>query len=116
MDDLIEGIYRLVMDDRAQAVNIGNPNEITISYFAREVIMFVGTRQKLVFKKLLVSDPPQRHPDFSKADSIFDWEPKFLRDEGLNRTCELLQSLIEERLYRKERRNFSQYTKYNSFS
>ena len=88
VDDLIEGIYRLLMSDHAEPVNIGNPHEITISDFAEEIIKLTGTTQKVIYKPLPVNDPMQRQPDISKAKSLLDWEPKvkvFLEryDEGL---------------------------------
>lgn len=109
VDDLIDGIYRLLMSDHAEPVNIGNPHEITISDFAEEIIKLTGTKQKVVYQPLPVNDPMQRQPDISKAKSILDWEPKVMRDEGLKRTYEWFQSLPDERLYRKEHRDFAEY-------
>lgn len=109
VDDLIEGIYRLLMSDHAEPVNIGNPHEISISDFAEEIIKLTGTKQKVVYQPLPVNDPMQRQPDISKAKSILDWEPKVMRDEGLKRTFEWFQSLPGERLYRKEHRDFKNY-------
>ncbi|MGB1185187.1 MAG: GDP-mannose 4,6-dehydratase, partial [Schleiferiaceae bacterium] len=83
VDDMVEGIYRLLMSDYAQPVNIGNPHEITISDFAQEIIKLTGTTQKVVYKELPVNDPMQRQPDISKAKEILDWEPKVMRAEGL---------------------------------
>ena len=111
VDDLIEGIYRLLMSDHTEPVNIGNPHEITISDFAEEIIKLTGTTQKVIYKPLPVNDPMQRKPDISKAKSILDWEPKVMRDEGLKRTYEWFQSLPDERLYRKEHRDFAQFIK-----
>ena len=85
VDDLIEGIYRLLLSDHAEPVNIGNPHEITISNFAEEIINLTGTNQKVVYKPLPVNDPLQRQPDISKAKSILDWEPKVMRAEGLEK-------------------------------
>ena len=109
VDDLIDGIYRLLMSDHAEPVNIGNPHEISISDFAEEIIKLTGTKQKVVYQPLSVNDPMQRQPDISKAKSILDWEPKVMRDEGLKRTYEWFQSLPDERLYRKEHRDFAEY-------
>ena len=111
VDDLIEGIYRLLMSDHAEPVNIGNPHEITISDFAEEIIKLTGTEQKVVYKPLPVNDPMQRQPDISKAKSILDWEPKVMRAEGLERTYSWFKSLPDERLYRKEHRDFENYSK-----
>ena len=111
VDDLIEGIYRLLLSDHAEPVNIGNPHEITISDFAEEIINLTGTGQKVVYKPLPVNDPMQRQPDISKAKSILDWEPKVMRAEGLERTYTWFKSLPDERLYRKEHRDFINFSK-----
>jgi dTDP-glucose 4,6-dehydratase len=109
VDDLIEGIYRLLMSDHAEPVNIGNPHEITISDFAEEIIKLTGTKQKVVYQPLPVNDPMQRQPDISKAKEILDWEPKVMRAEGLEKTYAWFKSLPEDRLYRKEHRDFEDY-------
>ena len=109
VDDLIEGIYRLLMSEHAEPVNIGNPHEITISEFAEEIMELTATDQKVIYKELPVNDPMQRKPDISKAKSILDWEPKVTRAEGLERTYEWFKSLPDERLYRKEHRDFADY-------
>ena len=75
MDDLIEGIYRLLMSDHSEPVNIGNPHEITISEFAEEIMELTGTDQKVVYKELPVNDPMQRKPNISKAQALLGWEP-----------------------------------------
>lgn len=111
VDDLIEGIYQLLMSDHAEPVNIGNPHEITISDFAEEIIKLTGTEQKVVYKPLPVNDPMQRQPDISKAKSILDWEPKVMRAEGLERTYTWFKSLPDERLYRKEHRDFVKFSR-----
>jgi dTDP-glucose 4,6-dehydratase len=113
VDDLIEGIYRLLLSDHAEPVNIGNPHEITISDFAEEIIKLTGTAQKVVYKPLPVNDPMQRQPDISKAKSILDWEPKVMRAEGLERTYAWFKSLPDERLYRKEHRDFADFSRRN---
>ncbi|MEY2963227.1 MAG: hypothetical protein RL754_488 [Bacteroidota bacterium] len=109
VDDLVEGIYRLLMSDHAQPVNIGNPHEITISQFAEEIMELTGTAQKVVYKELPVNDPMQRQPNITKAKEILNWEPKVMREEGLKITYEWFKSLPEERLYRKEHRGFEDY-------
>ena len=111
MDDLIEGIYRLLMSDHTEPVNIGNPHEITIGQFAEEVINLTGTDQKIVHKPLPVNDPMQRQPDITKAKELLDWEPKVMRAEGLDRTYAWFKDLPEDRLYRKEHRDFADYKK-----
>jgi len=107
VDDLVEGIYRLLLSDHAQPVNIGNPNEITIGEFAEEIIKLTGTSQKVIYQPRPVDDPMQRKPDITKAKELLDWQPKVLRAEGLKKTYEWFQSLPEEKLYRKEHRDFA---------
>ncbi len=107
VDDLVEGIYRLLLSDYAQPVNIGNPNEISIKEFAEEIIKLTGTQQKLVSKPLPVDDPKQRKPDITKAKEILNWEPKISREEGLKITYEYFKSLPKEDLYKyAEPKNF----------
>lgn len=97
VDDLIEGIYRLLLSDYSQPVNIGNPDEISLLDFAKEILTLTGDKVKIVFKPLPVDDPKQRQPDISKAKALLDWEPKISRKEGLRRTYEYFKSLpIEE--------------------
>jgi dTDP-glucose 4,6-dehydratase len=99
VDDLVEGIYRLLMSDYSLPVNIGNPREITIGQFAEEIIKLTGTDQKVVYKPLPQDDPKQRQPDISKAKEILGWEPKVSREEGLRITYDYFRSLPKERLY-----------------
>ncbi|HEV7379062.1 MAG TPA: UDP-glucuronic acid decarboxylase family protein [Dyadobacter sp.] len=99
VDDLVEGIYRLLMSDYSLPVNIGNPGEITIKEFAEEIIAMTGTDQKVVYKDLPQDDPKQRQPDITKAKEILGWEPKVSRAEGLRITYDYFSSLPEERLY-----------------
>lgn len=99
VDDLVEGIYRLLLSDYAYPVNVGNPDEITISQFAEEIINLTGTSQKVIYKDLPVDDPKQRQPDISKAIEVLDWEPKVSREEGLKITYEYFKSLPKDRLY-----------------
>jgi dTDP-glucose 4,6-dehydratase len=100
VDDLIEGIYRLLMSDYAYPVNIGNPDEISILDFAKEIVALTGTEQKIVFKDLPKDDPKQRKPDISRAKEILDWEPKVSREEGLKITYNYFKNLPEEDLYK----------------
>ncbi|MFO7256134.1 MAG: SDR family oxidoreductase [Bacteroidota bacterium] len=109
IDDLIEGIYRLLLSDYPYPVNIGNPDEITILQFAQEIIKLTGTSQKIVYKPLPVDDPKQRQPDITKAREILGWEPKVSRQEGLRITYEYFKSLPEETLYHREHKNFEQH-------
>jgi dTDP-glucose 4,6-dehydratase len=98
VDDLIEGIYRLLMSDYAYPVNIGNPDEITIREFGEEIIRLTGTTQKLVAKPLPQDDPKQRRPDITKAREILGWEPKVSRAEGLKITYDYFKNLPPEEL------------------
>ena len=111
VDDLVEGIYRLLMSNRAEPVNIGNPDEITILDFAKEIIRLTNTDQKIVFRDLPKDDPMQRKPDISVAKSLLDWEPKIDRKEGLKRTYAYFRSLSEEDLHKKEHNDFTNYIK-----
>lgn len=86
--DLIEGIYRLMMSDYCYPVNIGNPTELTILDFAKEIISLTGGRSQLVYKDLPVDDPKRRKPDITKAKTLLNWEPKVDLKEGLKRTIE----------------------------
>jgi dTDP-glucose 4,6-dehydratase len=98
VDDLIEGIYRLLLSDYAYPVNIGNPQEITIREFGEEIIKLTGTNQKLITQPLPQDDPKQRRPDISKAREILNWEPKISRAEGLKYTYDYFRSLPPEEL------------------
>jgi dTDP-glucose 4,6-dehydratase len=106
VDDLVEGIYRLLLSDYAKPVNIGNPNEISLKDFAEEIIKLTGTKQKIVYMPLPVDDPKQRKPDISKAKSILGWEPKVDRATGLAKTYDYFKSLPKEEL-NKQPKEFS---------
>jgi dTDP-glucose 4,6-dehydratase len=100
VDDLVEGIYRLLLSDYALPVNIGNPNEISLKDFAEEILKLTGTSVKICYKPLPVDDPKQRKPDITKAKEILGWEPKVDRAEGLKKTYEYFKSLPREELYK----------------
>ncbi len=100
VDDLVEGIFRLLKSDYAGPVNIGNPVEITIRDFAEEIIGLTGTSQKIVYKHLPADDPKQRKPDISLAKRLLNWEPKVDRADGLRITYDYFRSLPEEELYK----------------
>lgn len=102
VDDLIEGIYRLLLSDYALPVNIGNPDEITIKQFGEEIIKLTGTKQKMIYEPLPTDDPKQRRPDISKAREILKWEPKVNRAEGLRITYEYFKSLPEQEIKHKD--------------
>ncbi|MDH5397151.1 MAG: SDR family oxidoreductase [Cyclobacteriaceae bacterium] len=111
VDDLIEGIYRLLLSDYEQPVNIGNPDEITISDFAEEIVKLTGTGQKVVYKDLPKDDPKQRQPDITVAKEVLGWEPKISRSEGLKITYDYFKTLSKEDLYAKEHNTFEHYIK-----
>jgi dTDP-glucose 4,6-dehydratase len=96
VDDLIEGIYRLLLSDYTQPMNIGNPDEITLKAFAEEIISLIGTSQKIVYKELPIDDPKRRKPDITLAKKILNWEPKYLRSDGLKMTYKYFKSLFGE--------------------
>ncbi|MBK7649987.1 MAG: SDR family oxidoreductase [Flammeovirgaceae bacterium] len=111
VDDLVDGIYKLLMSDYAQPVNIGNPSEITIGDFAEEIVKLTGTKQKVVYLDLPKDDPKQRQPDITKAKTILGWEPKVSRAEGLKITYEYFKSLPKEVLYQRDHKSFDSYNK-----
>ncbi|MBC6112560.1 UDP-glucuronic acid decarboxylase family protein [Pedobacter fastidiosus] len=111
VDDLIEGIYRLLMSDYAQPVNIGNPDEITIKQFCEEIIKLTGTSQKIVYRDLPQDDPKQRRPDITKARALLNWEPKVGRAEGLKITYEYFKSLPEQALAKIEHKDFTTFNR-----
>ena len=109
VDDQVEGIYRLLLSDYEEPVNIGNPHEISIKDFAEEIIKLTGTTQKVIYKDLPVNDPMQRQPDITLAKKILGWEPKVDREEGMKITFDYFKSLTEEELYKSEHKDFTGY-------
>ena len=109
VDDLVEGIVRLLHSDYVYPVNIGNPNEITIRDFAEEIIQLTGTSQKVIYQNLPLDDPKQRQPDITKARELLNWEPKIDRAEGLKRTYAYFKSLTLGELNEKDHYNFDKY-------
>lgn len=109
VDDLVEGIVRLLMSDFTEPVNVGNPDEISIAEFAEEIIKLTGTDQKVVYKPLPKDDPKQRQPDISLAKKVLNWNPAISRAEGLQRTYEYFKSLSPEELHKKEHHTFEGY-------
>ncbi|HUQ65631.1 MAG TPA: UDP-glucuronic acid decarboxylase family protein [Flavitalea sp.] len=100
VDDLVEGIVRLLMSDYHLPVNIGNPDEISLKDFAEEIIKLTGTTQKIVYKPLPMDDPKQRKPDITRARELLGWEPKVKRSEGLAKTYEYFRTLPQSDLYK----------------
>lgn len=109
VDDLVEGIYRLLMSDYALPVNVGNPDEITILDFAKEIIKLTGTEQKIIFKELPTDDPKQRQPDITLARQLLNWEPKVHRSEGLKITYDYFKALSTDELNKIEHKDFDKY-------
>jgi dTDP-glucose 4,6-dehydratase len=96
VDDLVEGIYRLLRSDYPYPVNIGNPDEITLKEFAEEVLALTGNAVGLVYRPLPQDDPKQRKPDITKARELLGWAPRVHRSEGLRATYEYFKSLPQE--------------------
>ena len=107
VDDLVEGIFRLLLCDYVNPINVGNPQEITIKDFAEEIIKLTGTSQKIVYRELPQDDPKQRQPDITIAKKILNWEPKVNRAEGLKRTYAYFKGLSNDELYKKDHRDFT---------
>lgn len=105
VSDLVEGIYRLLLSDEDQPVNIGNPDEISLKDFAKEVLKIAKSDVEILFKKLPIDDPKKRKPDISKAKKVLKWEPLISREEGLKKTYEYFKSLPSEDWF-KEHKNF----------
>ncbi|HEU4633496.1 MAG TPA: NAD-dependent epimerase/dehydratase family protein, partial [Flavisolibacter sp.] len=96
VDDLVEGIYRLLLSDYHLPVNMGNPDEISLRDFAEEVLNLTGNKVNIIYKPLPADDPKQRQPDITKAKVILDWAPKVQRKEGLAKTYAYFKSLPPE--------------------
>ncbi|MCM8569629.1 SDR family oxidoreductase [Gramella jeungdoensis] len=109
VDDQVEGIYRLLLSDYSDPVNIGNPDEISILDFAKEIIKLTGTDQKIVFKELPKDDPMQRQPDISRAEEVLGWHPKVSRQEGMKITYDYFRNLSKEELKKREHKDFSKH-------
>ena len=106
VDDLIEGIYRLLMSDYHMPVNIGNPAEISLLDFAKEVLALTGNKVRIVHRELPVDDPKQRRPDITRAKEILGWEPGISRSEGLKKTYDYFSELPESE-WRKTPKEFN---------
>jgi dTDP-glucose 4,6-dehydratase len=100
VDDLVEGIYRLLLSDYHMPVNIGNPDEISLKEFAEEILELTGKTVNITYKPLPIDDPRQRQPDISKAKQLLDWQPLVSRKEGLKRTYEYFKKLPREEWFR----------------
>jgi len=111
VDDLIEGIYRLLFSYYTLPVNIGNPDEITISEFAQDILTLTNTNQKIKYKPLPKDDPLKRQPDISLAKKILNWAPKVNRSEGMKKTLEYFRTLPESKLFKVDHKDFSKHIK-----
>src|SRR3954471_10932669 len=100
VDDLVEGIYRLLFSNYSHPVNVGNPDEISLKEFAEEVLKLTNSEVKIVYKPLPVDDPKQRRPDITRAKALLGWEPKVSRSEGLKITYDYFKSLPQDELYK----------------
>ncbi len=109
VDDLIDGIFKLLFSDYALPVNIGNPDEISILDFAKEIVALTKSSQKIIFKDLPKDDPKQRRPDISKAQELLNWSPKIHRKEGLEKTYAYFKTLSKEELNTTAHYNFEKY-------
>jgi dTDP-glucose 4,6-dehydratase len=94
VDDLIDGIKRLLDSDEAEPVNLGNPEEISILDFAKEIIKLTGSKSRVIFHSLPQNDPKVRQPDITKAKKVLRWEPKVIRQEGLRRTLQYFKEKL----------------------
>ncbi|HET6273660.1 MAG TPA: UDP-glucuronic acid decarboxylase family protein [Bacteroidota bacterium] len=94
VDDLIEGIYRLLLSNEPNPVNIGNQDEITMLQLAKEVLELTGSKSKIVFKDLPEDDPKIRQPDTTRARAILNWEARVQRKEGLKKTIEYFKAQL----------------------
>jgi dTDP-glucose 4,6-dehydratase len=111
VDDLIEGIFRLLFSDYHLPINLGNPEEITIKEFGEEIIQLTNSKSKLISLPPMQDDPKQRKPDITLAKKLLGWEPKITRKEGLKKTLEYFKSLPKEKLF--QEKEFKDLTKWN---
>ncbi|BDD03124.1 UDP-glucuronic acid decarboxylase family protein [Aureibacter tunicatorum] len=111
IDDLVNGIHKLLMSDYSEPVNLGNPEEITILNFANEVLSLTKGKNKIIHKELPQNDPKKRKPDISRAEKILGWSPKVSRKEGLEKTLDYFNSLPENKLFKREHKKFDGYIK-----
>src|ERR1700730_17436002 len=100
VDDLVEGIYRLLLSDYHLPVNIGNPDEISLKEFAEEILVLTGNKVKIIYKPLPADDPKQRKPDITKAKKLLNWEPVVERKEGLKITYDYFKALPPEEWFK----------------
>ena len=94
VSDLVEGIYRLLVSDVTDPVNIGNPTEIKLIDVAKEIVEMTGSKSKIIFKPLPIDDPKYRQPDITKAEKLLSWAPEVSRTDGLKKTIEYFRTLL----------------------
>jgi dTDP-glucose 4,6-dehydratase len=99
---MVEGIYKLLHSNYNKPINLGNPEEIALIDFAKEIIAMSGTNNKIVFKPLPVNDPVKRKPDITKAMKILNWKPHISRNKGLENVFNYFKSLSLEELNKKD--------------
>ena len=100
VDDLVDGIYRLLLSDYHMPVNIGNPDEISLKDFAEEILSLTGSKVSITYKPLPADDPKQRQPDITKAKQLLGWQPTINRKEGLKRTYDYFKNLPREEWFK----------------
>lgn len=97
VSDLVEGLFRLVMSDRNDPINIGNPAEMTILEMAQKILQVTGSKSKIIYSPLPKDDPKVRRPDITKARKYLGWEPKVLLDEGLRKTTDYFKQMLVDK-------------------
>ena len=112
VDDLIDGIVKLLFSNYNEPVNLGNPDEITINEFAQEILALTNTNQKIVYKPLPENDPLKRRPNIDLALDILGWKPSVSRKIGLHKTYDYFCSLNREELFKKDHQNFEKFNKF----
>ena len=112
VDDLIEGIYRLLFSDFSNPVNLGNPAEISIQDFALEILKLTNSNQKICFKPLPKDDPLKRQPDINLAKKVLNWQPQISRQEGMKMTFAFFQNVSDKQLYKIDHKDFSKHIKH----
>lgn len=109
VDDQVEGIYRLLFSNYSLPVNIGNPDEISILDFAKEIIKLTNSSQKIIFSDLPINDPMQRCPDIEKAINLLNWKPLVSRSEGMLATYNYFKNFSDSDLLKEEHKDFSKF-------
>ena len=111
VDDLIEGIYRLLFSNFSNPVNLGNPDEISIQDFALEILKLTNSNQKICFKPLPKDDPLKRQPDINLAKKVLNWQPQISREDGMKMTFAFFQNVSDKQLYKIDHKDFSKHIK-----